>query len=479
MTVDNINVEDTVKRVTALIAEEKDLSPALKSSLEVLLLLVSILVNRLGLNSKNSSKPPTSDPFRKKERKAPGGRKPGGQHGHVGKTLQQVSNPNIVKPIPIDRSLLPPGEYRNAGHEARQVIDLDISIVVTEWQAEIVVDQNGRKHVAPFPEGVTRPVQYGVGVKINSVYLSQYQMIPYNRIEEQFADQLQIPISAGSIVNFNKDAFDRLEFFDTWVKNRLANAPMVHLDETGINVNSKRLWLHNTSTDSYSYFYPHQKRGGEALDEIGILADHQGILCHDHWKPYFHYGAAHALCNAHHLRELERAAEQDGQKWAKQMSELLLEINQAVDDVGGCLDPPGAELFRKRYREVLIEAERECPEPKKKACPWKPGKIAKSKSRNLLERLRDFEEAVLRFMVNPLVPFSNNQAENDLRMIKVQQKVSGCFRSMDGAKVFCRIRSYLTTCRKQGVTATEALRLLFEGKWPAFMVDSDVVLYAE
>jgi transposase len=160
MTVDNVNVEDTVKRVTALIAEEKGFSPALKSSLEVLLLLVSIFVNRLGLNSRNSSKPTSADPFRKKERKNVCGRKPGGQHGHVGKTLQQVSDPDIVKPIPIDRGLLPPGEYRSGGHEAMQVIDLDISIVVTEWQAEILVDQNGKKHVAPFPEGVTRPVQW-------------------------------------------------------------------------------------------------------------------------------------------------------------------------------------------------------------------------------------------------------------------------------------------------------------------------------
>ncbi|MGB5229904.1 MAG: IS66 family transposase [Desulfoprunum sp.] len=479
MTVDNINVEATVKRVTALIAEEKDLSPALKSSLEVLLLLVSILVNRLGLNSRNSSKPPAADPFRKKERKTAGGRKPGGQHGHVGKTLQQFSDPDIVKPIPIDRDLLPPGEYKSGGHEARQVIDLDIGIVVTEWQAEILVDQNGKKHVAPFPEGVTRPIQYGIGIKINSVYMSQYQMIPYNRIEEQFADQLQIPISAGSIVNFNRDAFERLELFEAWVKNRLAISPLVHLDETGVNVNSSRYWLHNTSTDSYSYFYPHQKRGGEALDEIGILSGYQGILCHDHWKPYFNYGAAHALCNAHHLRELERAAEQDGQKWAKQMSDLLLEINRAVDEAGGSLDPPGAELFRQRYREVLTEAEIECPEPKKKAYHLKPGRIARSKARNLLERLKKFEDAVLRFMVEPLVPFSNNQAENDLRMIKVQQKVSGCFRSMDGAKVFCRIRSYLTTCRKQSLTATEALRLLFEGKWPAFMIASDVLSDAE
>jgi transposase len=294
-------------------------------------------------------------------------------------------------------------------------------------------------------------------------------MIPYNRIEEQFIDQMQMPISAGSIVNFNKDAYAHLEYFDTWVKEQLFQSPLAHVDETGVNIGGVRNWLHNTSNDKFSYFYPHQKRGGAALDEIGILPNYLGILCHDHWKPYFNYGRAHALCNAHHLRELTRAWEQDGQKWAKQMNTLLLEINGAVDDAGGCLDPPSSELYRKRYRDLLAEAETECPAPIKRVKHWKPGKLARSKSRNLLERLINFEDDVLRFMDDPLVSFTNNQAENDLRMIKVQQKVSGCFRSMDGAKIFCRIRSYLTTCRKQDVSATEGLRLLFQGKWPAFM----------
>ena len=479
MTIDNINVEETVKQVTTLIAQEENLSPALKGSLEVMLLLISILVNRLGLNSRNSSKPPVTDPHRKKEAKTASGRKPGGQHGHIGKTLKQVADPDIIKPIPVDRSLLPPGEYRKIGHERRQVIDLDISTVVTEYQAEVLEDQRGTKYVAPFPEGVTRPVQYGVGVKVNSVYLSQYQMIPYNRIEEQFIDQMQMPISAGSIVNFNQDAYARLEYFDIWVKEQLFRSPLAHVDETGVNIGGVRNWLHNTSNDKFSYFYPHQKRGGAALDEIGILPNYQGILCHDHWKPYFNYGRAHALCNAHHLRELTRAWEQDGQKWAQQMNTLLLEINGAVDDAGGCLDPPSSELYRKRYRKLLAEAETECPAPIKRAKHWKPGKLARSKSRNLLERLKDFEDDVLRFMDDPLVSFTNNQAENDLRMIKVQQKVSGCFRSMDGAKIFCRIRSYLTTCRKQDVSATEGLRLLFQGKWPAFMESAETQFSAE
>jgi len=479
MTVDNINVEATIKRVTELVAAEQDLSPALKASLEVLLLLISILVNRLGLNSRNSSKPPVADPYRKKDLQKSTGRKPGGQQGHTGTTLKQVANPDIIEIIQVDRNLLPPGQYREAGHEVRQVIDLDISTVVTEWRAQVLEDQNGKRYVASFPEGVSRSVQYGLGVKVNSVYMSQYQMVPYNRIEEHFLDQMQIPVSAGSIVNFNKDAFERLDFFDDWIKKQLSLSALIHVDETGINIGGTRNWLHNASNNGFSYFYPHANRGGKALDEMGILPHYQGILCHDHWKPYFHYGQAHALCNAHHLRELERAWEQDGQQWAQQMNILLKQINQAVHDAGNCLDPPAAELYRKRYQNLLQEAENECPAPDTPEKTGKRGKVARSKSRNLLERLKKFENDVLRFMDDPLVPFSNNQAENDLRMIKVQQKVSGCFRSMEGAKIFCRIRSYLTTCRKQGLTASEALRSLFRGTCPAFMANTTSTLDAE
>jgi len=152
----------------------------------VLLLLISILVNRLGLNSRNSSKPPVADPYRKKDLQKSTGRKPGGQQGHTGTTLKQVANPDIIEIIQVDRNLLPPGQYREAGHEVRQVIDLDISTVVTEWRAQVLEDQNGKRYVASFPEGVSRSVQYGLGVKVNSVYMSQYQMVPYNRIEEHF-----------------------------------------------------------------------------------------------------------------------------------------------------------------------------------------------------------------------------------------------------------------------------------------------------
>lgn len=469
MTINNIDIDATIKQVKTLIANEKDLSPALKASLEVLLLLVTLLANRLGLNSKNSSKPPSTDPNRTKEPKGKGDRKPGGQQGRNGTTLQKVADPDEIKVLEVDRSTLPAGSYREVGHEVRQVIDLDISRVVTEYRAQILEDQGGNRYVAPFPKDVARPVQYGNGVKINSVYMSQYQLIPYNRIEDHFLEQLQIPVSAGTIYNFNQEAAERLEEFDRWVRKELAASRLIHTDETGINIGGKRHWLHSASNNQFTCFHPHSKRGCEALDEMGILPFFHGILCHDHWKPYYKYGNSHALCNAHHLRELERAWEQDRQQWARQMSELLREINQATHDAGGRLDVLASQQHRKRYRDLLTEAERECPAPEEIKKNGKRGKTPRSKSRNLLERLRDYEDDVLRFMDEADVPFTNNQAENDLRMTKVQQKISGCFRSFDGAMIFCRIRSYLSTCRKQGLSATEALRLLFEGKSPEFM----------
>jgi transposase len=186
-------------------------------------------------------------------------------------------------------------------------------------------------------------------------------------------------------------------------------------------------------------------------------------------KPYYRYDCTHALCNAHHLRELERAWEQDHQQWAKEMKALLVDISDAVDDAGGRLTVDEAERWRKKYRRLLEKADSECPPPDERLRKGKRGRIKRSKARNLLERLRNFEQDVLRFMEVESVPFTNNQGENDLRMTKVQQKISGCFRSMEGVRIFCRVRSYLSTCRKQGMTAPHALDLLFRGESPGFM----------
>lgn len=447
------------------------MSPALRSSLEVLLILVSLLLNRITLNSKNSSKPPSTDPNRKKSsHRGSSDRKPGGQKGHNGVTLQPVDDPDEVTELKVDRRTLPKGTgYWEAGYEIRQVIDIDISRYVTEYRSQVLEDDQGNRYVAAFPKGVKRPVQYGLKLKANAVYLSQYQLIPYDRIRDQFQDQMHIPVSAGSVFNFNQEAYDRLAFFEQWAKARLASSDLMHADETGINIGGRRHWLHCTSSNSVTWFHADTRRGTEAMDEMGILPLFRGVLCHDHWKPYYRYDCIHALCNAHHLRELERAWEQDHQQWAKQMQDLLIDIRNAVDDAGGCLPAVASERWRKKYRRLLKKAEIECPPPDESQRKGKRGRIKRSKSRNLLERLRDYEQDVLRFMEVKIVPFTNNQGENDLRMTKVQQKISGCFRSMEGAKIFCRVRSYLSTCRKQGMSASQALSLLFQGKNPDFM----------
>lgn len=469
MKLESIDINATINNTRRLLDEEQNVSPAFKASIELLLLLVTVLINRLGLNSSNSSKPPSSDPNRKKKKKERSRNRPGGQEGHEGTTLKKVDKPDVIMDIPVDTDSLPEGNYKEYGYESRQVIDIDISQVVTEYRAQILEDVNGKRYTAPFPEGVNRPVQYGISIKAHAVYLSQHQLIPYNRIEEVFRDQSDIAVSGGSIYNFNKEAYDRLEEFESVVRSKLIIADVCHADETGINIDGKRRWLHCVSNDRWTFFLPHEKRGVEAMNDMGVLPLFTGVLCHDHWKPYFRFDCGHSLCNAHHLRELQRAWEQDGQQWARDTRELLLEINTAVDDAGGRLPPEMSLEFRHRYRDLLETAQTECPPPDENQRKGKRGRLKRSKARNLLERLIEYENETLSFMDNEKIPFTNNQGENDIRMTKVQQKISGCFRSMKGAKIFCRVRSYLSTCRKHGVRASEALRLLFKGKLPDFM----------
>ena len=219
----------------------------------------------------------------------------------------------------------------------------------------------------------------------------------------------------------------------------------------------------------WTSFHPHAKRGKEAMDDAGILPDYAGILCHDHWKPYYRYTQAkHALCNAHHLRELQRAFEQDEQLWAKTMQNFLLSLNAEVaGHTIGMLTPDKVQHYRQRYRDILHEGEQTCPAPDKDTRePGQRGRLKRSQSRALLDRLREYEDDTLRFMENSHVPFTNNQGENDIRMTQVQQKISGCFRSMRGAQTFCTLRGYLSSCRKQDVSASEALTLLFKKQLP-------------
>jgi transposase len=476
MTAGKIDVTETLRRVERTLREDKSISPQVRTMMDLLVVIINLLLGKLGINSANSSTPPSQDPYRKRgsKRKASGKkRKPGGQNGHEGSTLQREENPDWIEIIEVDRRTIPSGQYRSAGLESRQVIDIEILKIVTEYRAEILEDARGDQFIAEFPAGVTRPVQYGNRVKAQAVYMSQQQLVPYDRIRDYFADQCGILISAGSLFNFNKEAFGLLETFESIVTRQLIVQPLLHADETGINVNGACVWLHSVSNDRWTLFFPHTNRGGEAMKAMGVLEHFHGTLCHDHWKPYFQFNCLHALCNAHHLRELENAWEQDGQRWAKKMQELLLEMNDATTNAGnaeGCLTAKAAHNFRRRYRNVLTQGDSECPPPNPKDLPRKRGRVPKTKSRNLLERLREFEIETLRFLTDILVPFTNNQSERDIRMTKVQQKISGCFRSFEGAQIFCRVRSYLSSCKKHDLSPTEALQTLFSGRLPDFIV---------
>jgi transposase len=394
MLLENIDVKKTLEKAKLILEEEQSLSPAFKSVFEVLILLVTILVNRLGLNSKNSSIPPSQDPNRARKKKAAGEvqkRKPGGQQKHAGCTLEKTETPDQIEEIVIDMRTIPAGRtYTAAGYESRQVVDINIKVHVTEYRAEVLEDtETGKRYVAQFPEGVTKAIQYGGGAKAEAVYLSIFQLVPLARVQEHFSDQLGLPLSKGSVSNFNQEAYQRLDVFEAWAKRQLLIAPLLHADETGINVGGKKIWLHNLSNEKVTLYHPDEKRGTEAFARMGILPTYTGRLCHDHWKPYYKYpNIIHVLCNAHHIRELERVIDEDGHQWAKTLLQFLVDLNKAVDMANGVLSDEDIDVATKRYREILEQGETECPKPPPKEA-GKRGQIKKTFSRNLLERLRD------------------------------------------------------------------------------------------
>jgi len=467
MKLESIDIYKSIDKVKKMLLTEKTISPAFKVTIEMLLLIVELLIKKLNLNSRNSSKPPSTDQNEKKENNKKSKNRPGGQSGHKGTTLKPIERPDKIEYLKIDRNTLPKGgTYNSDKYVARQVVEIKISRIVIEYRAEKLIDQNGNIFTAAFPDNISRPIQYGSTIKSHSVYLSIYQLIPYDRVKEQFNNEYNIPLSTGTVFNFNQEASKLLLNFEKVVKHELIKSNVAHADETGININGKRKWLHNFSNDLWSWFECHDKRGSQAMNDIGILPRFSGVLCHDHWKPYYKYSCLHSLCNAHHLRELTRAFEQDKQQWAKDMKTLLLTINDMVEKYNGCLPAKSSKYWRSKYCEIIEAANKECPPPEKKDIKTK---IKRSKARNLLERLNKFQDDVLRFMDNLIVPFTNNQGERDIRMMKVQQKISGCFRSTEGAKIFLIIRSYLSTCKKNDICLNEALRLLFDGQFPDFI----------
>ena len=471
------NLKEIIEKVKIDLEREKNISSSLVVSINSIFDETQLLLNKLELNSKNSSKPPSLDPFRKKKTKKGKAKKPqGGQTGHKGTTLTIDKNetPNKIEEIELDLKKLPrEGSYSFSRWETRRVIDIKITRHITEYRVEVFVDENGNEFKADFPKDVKSHVQYGSSVKSNAVYMSMFQLLPYERLKELFTEQFNIPLSTGSLFSFNKEALEKLSSFEQIVKRKLAISPLIHVDETGINIGSKGNWLHSASNENWIWIFPHEKRGKEAMDEIGILPNFRGVMVHDHWKPYFNYkDCTHSLCNAHLLRELARSFEQDDMKWANKMISFLENLNKEVNNNDGVLPKNISKEKLKEYKKILSDGNLECPPPKKdEGQKKKRGKVARSKSRNLLERFLDFKEDILRFMRDKKVPFTNNMAERDIRMTKVHQKISGCFRSKEGANIFCGIRSYISTCKKNNYCVKTALLELVEGKLPQFIQD--------
>ncbi len=437
-----------------------------------MLLVVELMANKLGLNSRNSSIPPSQDINRKKpatSKRTVTGKKPGGQPGHIGSTLEPVDHPDEVVTLPLDKRSLPKGEcWESVGYEARQVIELHIQRKVVEYQAQIMRNQRGQQRTATFPADAKRPIQYGHSVIAHAVYLSMYQLIPYERLQNQFQDMFGIDLSMGTLVNFNQQLAQRLHrVFKPLAIEQIALADVACADETGVNINASRHWVHGISSTHWALLTPHKQRGVQAMKDIGVLPRFKGVLVHDHWSAYLQFECQHQYCNAHYLRELIRAHEQDDCRWAKLMHALLLKINQAVTDAGGELSESAIKGYRKRYRSLITRGEKESPVSPSEA--GKRGRPKQSKARNLLDRLRIYEDDTLRFMTDAKVPFTNNQGEREIRMLKVQQKISGCFRSAGNAENYCLFRSYLSSCLKHGVSASEGINLLARNEWPEFI----------
>lgn len=434
---------------------------------------VKTLENQLNQNSRNSGKPPSSDGFKKPQPKSlrvKGERSPGGQVGHEGHTLKFVANPDhiVIHPAMVCSCGHHLDHTPVLRHEKRQVHDLpSFRLEVTEHQAEVkCCEACGNLVKGPFPEEVAAPVQYGPRFRATAVYLSQYQLLPYERVSEVMEHLFDHSLSEGTIVNANLELYEQLEPVEREIVNRIVASSVAHFDETGIRVQGKTQWCHVASTDQYTHYFHHVKRGKEAMDAAGVLPNFQGNAVHDAWAPYFHYDQCHhALCNAHHLRELVFVLEQEKQSWAKAMINLLLEAKAAVES-GEAWTAEAIAHFAARYDRILevgrLEDAKQNPPTEQPA--GKKGRPKQSKPKNLLDRFQEHRLAVLTFLCDPSVPFDNNQAERDLRMIKVQQKISGTFRSEQGARVFCRIRSYISTAKKQANSIMDVLERAFRGR---------------
>lgn len=448
--------------------------------LEGLLMSASLrieeLERRLAKDSHNSSKPPSSDGLKRKviPRKK-SGKPSGGQKGHQGHALLRVAEPDQVlihRPSQCERCHQELSAVAGPVTERRQVHELPpLRLVVIEHQVEtLACPACGHQTAGTFPVEVKTPAQYGPRLQALAVYLSQFQLLPLGRVRELMADLWDGPLSEGTIATWIAEAARTLEPSVGTLKRWLVVSRLDHVDETGIRVKGLLRWMHVTATKWHTLYSWHKKRGQEAIDAIGVLPQYQGRAMRDRWHSYDHYPCAHSVCGAHLLRDCLFVAEQEKRPWAATMYELLLQMKETADTfrVQGAKALPQAErdALVLQYFELLRQGFAEhfaLAPPEQTLAPKKPGRKKESASKNLLDALLSRAEQVLAFLDDLSIPFTNNQAERDLRMVKVQQKISGTFRSERGATAFCAIRSYLSTMRKQGRSMLNALVAVFEG----------------
>ena len=409
-----------------------------------------------------------------KSLREPSGRKPGGQAGHEGSTLKRVAAPDVVVDHPLPEHCVRCGAHLGAQADAliqewRQVFDLVQPVVqVTEHRGYQLVCRCGQQHRSIFPSHVTAPVQYGPVIKSTLVYLTQGQLLPMKRTAQIVSDLFGVKLSAGSVQTSITQAAQTLVPSVTQIATAVIASPVVHFDETGQRVGARLRWLHSAGTPLLTWYGAHDKRGKIAMQEFGILPAFEGVAVHDGWASYRDYPCTHALCNAHHLRELIFLEETTGQTWPRKMIKLLRRTKKHADAAKVTQIPLTSKQInavRRRYKLILAQGEADNPRLARAKIKQR-GRIKQSPAANLLLRLREHTADVLRFLTDERVPFDNNLAERDIRMPKLKQKTSGCFRTVEGADSFSTIRSYIATLRKQGRNVFHALTLTFQGHPP-------------
>lgn len=412
-------------------------------------------------DSHNSSRPPSTDPpwaKRTKSLRRPSGRHMGGQPGHAGRTLRLTPKPHRVvthRPARCRHCSGSLADARGASVERRQVVELvPARLRVTEHRAEVVrCSSCGRRTKASFPSGVTATVQYGPSILARALYLHDYQLLPYARAAEAMRELFGCAMSSGTLSTAVRRCAIGLIQTELKIKRGLRRSPIIHADETGLRVKGKLAYVHVASNAHLTHYAADVRRGKAAIDEIDILPAYRGTCVHDGWLSYTHYsGCHHALCGAHLLRELTYFEElcEVTKAWASPLKELLLEMKGVAEREGAQVSAWQVEELTARYNRLVAEGRGAQPPPD-------VPQFACRQAHNLLRRLERRKEEVLRFLSDPAIPFDNNLAERDLRMVKLQQKVSGCFRTGEGARRFCRIRSYVSTARKQGRGVLRAL----------------------